>query len=54
MPGKYTLVSGDYPGAVAQKFDVSVDAMAAANRSTPNYANFIVGSEIVIPAADDC
>jgi len=54
VPGRYTLEAGDYPGAVAQKFDVTVDAMAAANRSTPNYANFIVGSEIIIPPADDC
>ena len=54
VPGRYTLEAGDFPGAVATKFDVTVDAMAAANRSTPNYANFIVGSEIIIPPADDC
>lgn len=54
VPGKYTLENGDYPGAVANKFDVSVEDMAAANRSTPNYSSFIVGTEIIIPAADDC
>lgn len=54
VPGKYELEDGDYPGAVANKFDVSVEDMAAANRSTPNYSSFIVGTEIIIPAADDC
>lgn len=54
VPGKYTLDDGDYPGAVAAKFDVTPDALAAANASTPNYNLFIVGSEIIIPAADDC
>ena len=54
VPGRYTLVTNDFPGSVAKKFDVSVDDLAAANRSTPNYNSFIVGIEIIIPAADDC
>lgn len=54
VPGKYTLQTGDYPGEVANKFDVSVEDLNAANRNTPNYNLFIVGSEIIIPAADDC
>ncbi|MFV0309243.1 MAG: LysM peptidoglycan-binding domain-containing protein [Desertimonas sp.] len=54
VPGKYTLEANDYPGAVAKKFDVTVEALNAANASTSGYGSFYVGLEIVIPAADDC
>lgn len=54
VPGNYTLEENDYPGAVAQKFDVTVEALAAANASTAGYSSFYVGLEIIIPAADDC
>lgn len=53
-PGSYTLVDGDYPGAVASKFDVTLDALNAANAGTPGYGAFYVGLEIVIPAKADC
>ncbi len=53
-PGKYTIVDGDYLGKVAGKFDVTVDALNAANVNTAGYASFYVGLEIVIPAKSDC
>jgi LysM repeat protein len=52
--GTYTIVEGDYPGKVASKFDVTVEALDAANASTPGYSAFYVGLEIVIPAKSDC
>jgi LysM repeat protein len=52
--GTYTIVEGDYIGKVASKFDVTVDALNAANASTPGYSSFYVGLEIVIPAKSDC
>jgi LysM repeat protein len=52
--GTYTIVEGDYLGKVASKFDVTVDALNAANASTPGYSSFYVGLEIVIPAKSDC
>lgn len=52
--GTYTIVEGDYLGKVASKFDVTVDALNAANVSTPGYSSFYVGLEIVIPAKSDC
>ncbi|HUV19908.1 MAG TPA: LysM peptidoglycan-binding domain-containing protein [Ilumatobacteraceae bacterium] len=52
--GTYTIVEGDYLGKVASKFDVTVDALNAANASTSGYSSFYVGLEIVIPAKADC
>jgi LysM repeat protein len=52
--GTYTIVEGDYLGKVASKFDVTVEALNAANASTPGYSSFYVGLEIVIPAKADC
>jgi len=53
-PGEYTIVEGDYEGKVAANFDVTVDALRAANAGTPNYASFYPGLVIVIPAKADC
>ena len=53
-PGTYTIVADDFPGRVASKFDVTVDALNAANVSTSGYSSFYVGLEIVIPAKSDC
>lgn len=53
-PGSYTIVEGDYLGKVAKKFDVTVDALNAANSGTSGYGAFYVGLEIVIPAKADC
>ncbi len=52
--GTYTIADGDFPNRVAEKFDVTVDALNAANAATPGYGGFIVGIEIVIPAKADC
>ena len=52
--GTYTLVDGDYPGKVASKFDVTVDALNTANVNTSGYSAFYVGLEIAIPAKSDC
>jgi LysM repeat protein len=52
--GTYTIVEGDFLGKVASKFDVTVEALNAANASTPGYSAFYPGLEIVIPAKSDC
>jgi LysM repeat protein len=52
--GTYTIAEGDLPGRVASKFDVTVDALNAANVNTSGYSAFYVGLEIVIPAKSDC
>ena len=53
-PGTYTLEAGDYPGGVAEKFDVSVEALNQANAATAGYDVFYVGLDIVIPPPSDC
>ncbi len=52
--GTYTLAEGDFPNRVADKFDVTVDALNAANAGTAGYDAFYVGLEIIIPAKSDC
>ena len=46
-------MAGDYPIKVASSFDVTVEALNAANASTPATA-FYPGLVIVIPAKADC
>lgn len=53
-PGSYTIVAGDIPIRVAKKFDVTVEALNAANAGTAGYGSFYVGLKIVIPAKADC
>ena len=53
-PGEYTIAEGDFEGKVATNFDVTVEALRAANASTPNYSSFYPGLVIVIPAKADC
>jgi LysM repeat protein len=53
-PGSYTIVAGDYLGKVAGNFDVTVEALNAANASTSGYSSFYPGLVIVIPAKTDC
>ncbi len=53
--GSYTIEAGDDSRfKVANKFDVTVEAMDAANASTSGYSAFYPGLQIVIPAKDDC
>ena len=53
--GSYTIEAGDTSRfKVAEKFDVTVEAMDAANASTNGYSAFYPGLKIVIPAKDSC
>lgn len=53
--GSYTIEAADTSRfRVAEKFDVTVEAMDAANTSTNGYSAFYPGLVIVIPAKDDC
>ena len=52
--GEYTIVAGDYPGAVATKFDTTVGALNIANQNTNGYASFYAGLVIKIPAKATC
>ncbi|MEL6894230.1 MAG: LysM peptidoglycan-binding domain-containing protein [Actinomycetota bacterium] len=54
QPGSYVIEAGDLPGRVAEKFDVTLDALNQANTATNGYTNFVVGITIVIPAKADC
>jgi LysM repeat protein len=52
--GEYTIVEGDYEGKVASNFDVTVEALRAANANTAGYSSFYPGLTIVIPGKSDC
>jgi LysM repeat protein len=54
--GTYEVEPNDYPILVADKFDVSLEALAEANGWTPpDYANFpSAGTTINIPPGDEC
>jgi LysM repeat protein len=52
--GEYTIAEGDFEGKVAGNFDVTVEALRAANGATPGYSSFYPGLVIVIPAKADC
>jgi LysM repeat protein len=53
-PGEHIVEAGDIPISVAKKYDVTLEALAAANASNPAYSQFIPGQKIVIPAKADC
>ncbi len=54
-PGSYTIEDGDNARSkVANKFDVTVEALDAANSGTSGYSAFYPGLKIVIPAKTDC
>lgn len=54
-PGSYTIVATDNTRQkVADRFDVTVEALDAANAGTPGYGSFYAGLQIVIPPAADC
>ncbi len=53
--GSYTIEEGDTSRIkVANKFDVTVEALDAANATTDGYSAFFPGLQIVIPAKEDC
>ena len=46
---QYTIVAGDSPTIVAQRFGISIDALNAANAGVYDYPAFFVGAVINIP-----
>jgi len=52
--GSYTVVSGDFEQRVADNFDVTLEALRAANATTDGYSTFFVGLMVIIPAKADC
>ncbi len=46
----YIVLEGDTPAGVAQTFDVTVEALKAANVTNPSFDAFPVGSTIFIPS----
>jgi LysM repeat protein len=54
-PGSYTITAQDTTRLkVAQRFDVTVEALDAANAATNGYSAFFPGLKIVIPPAAGC
>lgn len=50
----HVVVAGDYQGKVANRYGVSLDALAAANADNPAWNVFRLGDEIVIPPGGNC
>ena len=52
--GEHTVEAGDIRSRVAEKYDVTVEALNAANANNPAYSQFIPGPDIIIPGKADC
>lgn len=50
----HTIVAGDNPTRVANKYDITVDELSNANVGNPAYQNFLIGSQLSIPANGNC
>jgi peptidoglycan endopeptidase LytE len=50
----HTVVDGDNPTRVAKKYGITVAELAAANEGNPAYDNFLLGSQLTIPANGTC
>lgn len=50
----HVVVANDYQGKVAQKYGVSLEALAAANADNPAWNVFRPGDEIIIPPGGNC
>ena len=50
----HTVVEGDNPTRVANKYGITVDELAAANAGNPAYQTFLIGSSLSIPANGSC
>jgi LysM repeat protein len=50
----HTVVAGDNPTRVANQYGITIDELAAANAGNPAYQNFLIGSQLSIPANGDC
>jgi hypothetical protein len=54
-PGTYTIVEGDNPTLIAQRFDVTLEALTAANGWDAEYSNFPNAGEVInIPPGTAC
>ena len=54
-PGNYTVVDGDNPTIIAQRFDVSLEALTEANGWDAEYSNFQQSGEtVIIPPGEGC
>jgi LysM repeat protein len=51
---EHTVVAGDIPIKLAEQYDVTLEALNAANASNPAYSQFIPGQTIIIPGKTDC
>ncbi len=51
QPTTYTVVAGDSPGRIAERFEITVDQLATANSDTPGYSSLLIGTELVIPCS---
>ena len=52
--GSHTVVAGDIPLKLVEQYDVTLEALQAANANNPAFGRFIPGEKIIIPAKDDC
>jgi LysM repeat protein len=52
--GSHTVVAGDIPLKLVEQYDVTLEALEAANANNPAYGRFIPGEKIIIPAKEDC
>jgi len=52
--GEHIVEAGDIPISVAKKYDVTLDALNAANANNPAYGQFIPGQTIIIPGKAEC
>jgi LysM repeat protein len=50
----HTIVANDNPTRVAEQYDITVDELANANVGNPAYQNFLIGSQLSIPANGSC
>ncbi len=52
--GEHIVKDGDLPIRLAKQYDVTLEALNAANASNPAYRQFIIGQTIYIPSKTDC
>ncbi|MEZ5294722.1 MAG: LysM peptidoglycan-binding domain-containing protein [Ilumatobacteraceae bacterium] len=48
---RYILEPGDTPFRIAEAYGLTLDELAAANRTNPAWDTFLVGQTIIIPTA---
>ncbi len=54
-PGSYVVKDGDNPTSIAQDFDITLEALTAANGWDAEYSNFQrTGESVVIPPGSTC